>query len=110
MNIPGFTAGSSLYRSSGNYTKQMQGRQHGVPKVGPQLPPRGPGGSSDCIGDYQNCYVDCSVRYPESRDSPGNLNAQMRQGCFDSCDAAYNLCGGAGSGGGSDLGLGLERL
>ena len=86
----------------------MQGRGHGAPQVRPQLPPLGASGSGDCEGAWQSCYVDCSVRYPESGDSPGSLNAQMRQGCFDSCDAAFRLCGGAGGGGG--FGLGIENL
>jgi hypothetical protein len=56
--------------------------------IGPQLRAGGGGSTNDCVDSYQNCYVDCSVRYPEAGDSPNNLNALMRQGCFDSCDAA----------------------
>jgi hypothetical protein len=42
-----------------------------------------------CDEKMQSCYVDCSVRYPESG---GGLNDDLREGCFDSCDAAHNLC------------------
>jgi len=42
-----------------------------------------------CDEKWQNCYVDCSVRYPESSDP---LDEDRRQGCFDSCDASHNLC------------------
>jgi hypothetical protein len=118
MSLPNFAAEASLYQSavrygalaaySRNYIRQTQGRGRGIPYVVPQLPPLGAGGSVDCVSAYQSCYVDCSVRYPESGDSAGSLNAQMRQGCFDSCDAALRLCGGAGGGGG--FGLGDENL
>jgi hypothetical protein len=42
-----------------------------------------------CDEKLQSCYVDCSVRYPESA---GGLNDDLREGCFDSCDASHNLC------------------
>ena len=42
-----------------------------------------------CDEKLQSCYIDCSVRYPESG---GGFNDELRQGCFDSCDAAHNLC------------------
>jgi hypothetical protein len=42
-----------------------------------------------CDDKLQACYVDCSVRYPESG---GGLNDDLREGCFDACDAAHNLC------------------
>jgi hypothetical protein len=42
-----------------------------------------------CDEKWQNCYVDCSVRYPESNDA---LDEDRRQGCFDSCDALHDLC------------------
>ena len=42
-----------------------------------------------CDEKLQSCYVDCSVRYPESG---GGLNDDLREGCFDACDAAHNLC------------------
>ena len=40
-----------------------------------------------CDNAWQGCYVDCSVRYPEE-----GLGSDLREGCFDACDAAYNLC------------------
>jgi hypothetical protein len=42
-----------------------------------------------CDGKLQSCYIDCSVKYP---DSGGGLNEDLREGCFDSCDAAHRLC------------------
>ena len=42
-----------------------------------------------CDAKLQSCYVDCSVKYPESG---GGLNDDLREGCFDACDAAHNLC------------------
>ena len=42
-----------------------------------------------CDDKLQACYVDCSVKYPESG---GGLNDDLREGCFDSCDASHNLC------------------
>lgn len=48
-----------------------------------------------CTTAMQDCYLDCSVtRYPESNDSPNNLNAMMREACLDSCDAAHRTCTG----------------
>jgi hypothetical protein len=101
MHMPGFTASCSLYRSSRQYFPQSAA----TPKVSgavvsPQLPRSQGSGlvSNDCVDRYQACYVDCSLKYP---DKPGTLNSEMRQGCLDSCDAAYNLCTsfGRGSGG-----------
>ena len=55
----------------------------------------GPGGD-DCTSALQNCYLVCTVdRYPESKDSPNNLNAMLREGCLDSCDAANRTCSAA---------------
>jgi hypothetical protein len=45
-----------------------------------------------CEDRYGDCYIGCSVSHPESADSPNNFNADLRQGCFDSCDAAYRTC------------------
>ena len=93
MTIPGFNAGSSLRRGGGGYVGGTGACGDHVQSVRPQLPVgEGGGSSNDCVDRYQNCYVDCSVRYPEYDDA-GSLNAQLRQGCFDSCDAAYRLCG-----------------
>jgi hypothetical protein len=90
MTIPGFSASNSL-RRGGDYTARTLGRGNSGQAVRPQLPVGGGGSSGDCVDRYQNCYVDCSVRYPES-DDPNSLNGQLRQGCFDACDAAYRLC------------------
>jgi hypothetical protein len=46
----------------------------------------------DCVDRYQNCYIDCSVKYPEFKDTEKNLNSRLRVGCFDSCDAGYSFC------------------
>jgi hypothetical protein len=97
MGLPGFTASKSLCTSDRRYRASCvvpEGRSRSA--IGPQL--RAGGGSADdCVDTYQNCYVDCSVRYPESADSQNNLNAMMREGCLDSCDAAYDLCSGTGA-------------
>ena len=89
MTIPGFTAGNSLRRSGGDYKGRTRVCGNGSQSVRPQLPIGEGGSSSDCVSRYQDCYIDCSVRYP---DDPNSLNAQLRQGCFDACDAAYRLC------------------
>lgn len=49
------------------------------------------------------------VKYPESADSPYNLNSMMREGCFDSCDAAYDLCSGVAARVGR-IGRGIGRV
>lgn len=56
---------------------------------------KGGGGTSggSCVDRWQSCYIGCGVRHPEG---------DMRDGCEDSCDAAYRLCnifGGGSSGG-----------
>src|SRR5262245_45670736 len=95
MSLPGFTASNSLWTSSGRYRASSVVLGGGHSAIGPQL--RAGGGSAgetadDCVDTYQNCYINCSVSYPESADSQDNLNAMMRAGCFDSCDATYDLC------------------
>ena len=91
MRIPGFTAHNSLFSRH----KYLQRR---VPicainsMIEPQLRVGGGGLSNKCDDDYGECYIDCSVKYPESKDSPSNLNSMYREACFDSCDAADNLC------------------
>jgi hypothetical protein len=92
MNIPGFTASASLYCNGGIYTQQSAACDKSSSAIRPQLRAGGGGATKSCVETYQDCYVDCSVRYPESSDSSNNLNALLRQGCFDSCDAAYRLC------------------
>ena len=92
MRMLGFTGTRSLYCSSSHYiTHGTTTPEASGAIISPQVRSRGGGGlvSNDCVDRLQNCYIDCAVKYP---DSPGNLNSEMRQGCEDSCDAAYNLC------------------
>ena len=92
--LPGFTAENALYSGSRQYkvsaiSRETRGR------VEPQIPAGGGGGGGTkrtCADAYGDCYIGCSVDYPESGDSPNNLNADLRGGCFDSCDAGYDLC------------------
>jgi len=56
--------------------------------------PVGGGGTTtkSCEDKYGDCYIDCSLK-----------GGPYEEGCFDSCDAAYNLCkkyGGLIGGGG----------
>jgi hypothetical protein len=95
MNMPGFNAENSLYGRSRKYTTFqpfLSQRDHSV--ISPQVPVGGGGGTrnNQCDDAWGGCYIGCSVDHPESKDSPGNLNAMLRQGCLDSCDAAHNLC------------------
>ena len=89
MNMPGFTADSSDYRGARTYAGPIAIHGEMGWAVMPQLAIGGGGVQNSCVDQYQNCYVDCSVRYP---DSPNNLNSELREGCFDSCDASYRLC------------------
>src|SRR5262245_60141501 len=89
-SLPGFTA--SLCSNRGNYAKLATITMRNHSAIEPQLRVGGSGPRDDCVAAYQNCYIDCSVRHPESGDSVNNLNKLMREGCFDSCDAAYRLC------------------
>ena len=91
MKIPRFTAENAL---NGSISSAGFGSlsKPGSPAIEPQLQIGGGGLGGSCVDQYQNCYVDCSVKYPESSDSPDNLNGMYRQACFDSCDASYNLC------------------
>ena len=103
MSLPGFTASNSLLTSSGRYraSSVVRGGSHSA--IESQL--RAGGGSAgdtadDCVDTYQDCYIGCSVSYPESADSQDNLNAMMREGCFDSCEATFDLCSSAARFGG----------
>lgn len=91
MNMPGFYADNSLYSSGRKYNVLGATTERGRPMIGPQLRAGGGGLSNKCDDKWGDCYIGCSVRYP---DSPNNLNSELREGCFDSCDAAHNLCGG----------------
>jgi len=108
ISLPGFTASNSLCSSSRNYTRPSTVPIGSSWAIEPQLRAGGGGPRDDCVATYQNCYIDCSVRYPESGDSVNNLNSQMRQGCFDSCDAAYRLCSPARGAG--TVGWGVGRI
>jgi hypothetical protein len=99
MTMPAFTASHSLCRRSTTYSLQSAVPERGTSAIEPQLRAGGGGSTNDCVDTYQNCYIDCSVKYPESNDSPYNLNSLMRDACFESCDAAYRLCGPARIGG-----------
>ena len=108
MNMPGFTATNSLCAGRRKYSVPRMAPERSGLAVEPQLRAGGGGSTDNCVDRYQNCYIDCSVRYPESNDSPNNLNALMRQGCFDSCDAAYRLCSPARVDG--TIGQGIGRV
>jgi hypothetical protein len=115
MSMPGFTAISSLYCGTKAYAAPSTVPEISSSVIGPQLRAGGGGSTKSCVETYQDCYVDCSVRYPESADSPNNLNALMRQGCFDSCDAAYSLCSPAGGANSVErffrrIGRGIRRI
>jgi len=90
--LPGFTAENALYSGSRKY--KVSGMARGSPgrRVEPQVPAGGGGTRRTCADAYGDCYIGCSVDYPESGDSTNNLNADRRDGCFDSCDGGYNLC------------------
>ena len=90
MNMPGFTADNSCYNSGRKYNMLSAATESSRSVIGPQLRAGGGGLSNKCDDKWGDCYIDCSVKYP---DSPGNLNSDLREGCFDSCDAAHNLCG-----------------
>lgn len=112
MSLLGFTASSSLCASSRRYSASSVAPGASRSAIEPQVPVgRGGGGTTnDCVDTYQNCYIDCSVKYPESADSPNNLNSMMREDCFDSCDAAYDLCSGAAARVGRRIGRGIGRV
>jgi hypothetical protein len=64
----------------------------------------GGGGAKDCAAEKLTCRSDCSNKFPESGDSPDNLNGSQREACLDNCDVVERLCkygqgGGFGGGG-----------
>jgi len=91
--LPGFTAENALYSGSRKYTASAISRENRG-RVEPQVPVGGGGGGTKrtCGDAYGDCYIGCSVDHPESGDSTNNLNAELREGCFDSCDAGFDLC------------------
>lgn len=102
MNIPGFTANTLVIESNMIYGNAFRERGSLKPVLTPSAPigrgsSRRPNSCDDKLGE---CYIGCSVDYPESGDSSNNLNSLKRQGCEDSCDAAHRLCGPRGGFGG----------
>ena len=99
MNLPRFSADQALGATLRRHAMSTNIAAHSHSAIEPQLSVGGGGSGGSCIDAYQSCYIDCSVRYPESGDSASNLNAEYRQACYDSCDAAYRLCnpGAAGA-------------
>jgi hypothetical protein len=92
MNMPGFTADTSLYNSSRKYNMPSAANERSSSVIRPQLRAGGGGLSNKCDDRWGDCYIGCSVDYPESKDSPNNLNSDLRAGCFDSCDASHRRC------------------
>jgi hypothetical protein len=91
--LPGFSADNSLYSGSRKYTLHPRAAESSSRGVEPQIPAGGGGGRPrTCADAYGDCYIGCSVDYPESGDSQNNLNKQFRNDCFGSCDAGFNLC------------------
>lgn len=92
--LPGFTAESALYSGSRKYRVSALSRENPGRRIEPQVPAGGGGGGTKrtCADAYGDCYIGCSVDYPESGDSTNNLNAKLRDGCFGSCDAGFDLC------------------
>jgi len=91
--LPGFTAENTLYSGNRKYKVSAMSRENPGRGVEPQVPVgRGGGTKRTCADAYGDCYIGCSVDHPESGDSSNNLNADLREGCFDSCDAGYDLC------------------
>ena len=91
MNIPGFTADRSLDDSARKYHGRSAAT-HMSNVITLQTRVGSGGLSNTCDDKWGDCYIDCSVRYP---DAPNSLNEELRQGCFDSCDSSHDLCGGA---------------
>ncbi|MEN3330086.1 MAG: hypothetical protein V7638_4893 [Acidobacteriota bacterium] len=92
--LPRFSAENALYSGARKYNVSSLCREHRGRRVEPQIPAGGGGGGTKrtCADAYGDCYIGCSVDHPESGDSANNLNAELREGCFDSCDAGYNTC------------------
>lgn len=93
--LPGFTAENALYSVSRKYGVSSLAHENRSGRIEPQAPVGGGGGGGTkrtCADAYGDCYIGCSVDHPESADSSNNLNADLREGCFDSCDGGYNLC------------------
>lgn len=83
VKMPGFTAASSLRHGDKRYAAPGAVSEKSHSAIRPQLRVGGGGvsNSNGCVDRWQNCYIDCSVK-----------DTNYREGCFDSCDAAFNLC------------------
>jgi hypothetical protein len=93
IKLPGFSADKSLYSGGRQYSMPHVNAERSSGGVEPQVAAGGGGGTTrTCADAYGDCYIGCSVDYPESGDSPNNLNADFRDTCFGSCDAGYNVC------------------
>lgn len=91
--LPGFSAENSLYSGIRKYFLRGRSIASSSKGVEPQVPAGGGGGRTrTCADAYGDCYIGCSVDYPESGDSTNNLNKQFRNDCYGSCDGAYNVC------------------
>ena len=91
MNIPGFTAENSFTQSNGIHRLSFSEQTNFISVIMPAAPV-GRGRTDEqkkCDDKLGDCYIGCSVDYPESGDS---LNPDRRQGCEDSCDASHRLC------------------
>lgn len=93
MNLPGFFADNSCSQGSRQYGISPPARNGDSSAIRPQ---KAVGGGTTttktCADSYGDCYIGCSVDHPESGDSQNNLNAMLRQGCFDSCDGGFRTC------------------
>jgi hypothetical protein len=92
IKLPGFSAEDSLYSDGRKYPMPRVAAERSSGAVEPQVAVGGGGGTRTCADAYGDCYIGCSVDYPESADSSNNLNADFREGCFNSCDGGYNVC------------------
>lgn len=78
--LPGFTAENALYSGSRKYKVSALSRENRGSRVEPQVPAGGGGGGTKrtCADAYGDCYIGCSVDYPESGDSTNNLKGPSR--------------------------------
>ena len=94
-NLPGYSAEYSISSSGKKYNASTARAVRITAVVEPQLPVGGGGTTKSCADAYGDCYIGCSVDHPESQDSPNNLNADLRDGCFESCDGGFRACSSA---------------
>jgi hypothetical protein len=83
MKIPRFTAEQSLGPAAGSFAARRRIAM-GRGAIVPQLPVGNTGGGgTDCVSEYQDCYVGCGVDYPEG---------SSRDVCEAACDNVYERC------------------